>query len=560
MTVTLLMSHPGNMPGYTNPVDLDEAQSLSSDYSYPPPGMASNAPNIFSFPPIDPSVDLLNGSSWASNGEGQSFPDFPDTASPNVGDVEECLFTSGQTTPRGTRTDRPKSAEAIWTASRTGSVATTMAQAMSRANSSRSSTTVISQNSHMSAADDAAAFQNGSHSTPPMAGMDSCLLLVADAGGPNHLYWPDYSIDVGLNANHQGVYHLPGADPLHMAPAHMHLGPEVGLPDASSPSSWDCFSSSISRTSSPATIDETWMPAPLSSRSSPDIKCQSPSSERKLTLIPEYDNISANPMDDSIGLTQKLGPRRPSNVSDSARDHVLYKSAAPGPDGFFHCPWEGQANCNHKAEKLKCNYDKFVDSHLKPYRCKAITCEGARFSSTACLLRHEREAHGLHGHGEKPFLCIYDGCERAMHGNGFPRQWNLRDHMKRVHNDHGISSGSPPAAAVPVSQPVNGSRKRKLDAPEQQVSASRKTVVKPVPMVEQVRNTTRPLLDQWLDHRRAVEDAIRGLNKPGDSRNLRHITRVQKHLSAMAKMTADNGDMPKADTTPVAPRRSYASG
>ena len=81
---------------------------------------------------------------------------------------------------------------------------------------------------------------------------------------------------------------------------------------------------------------------------------------------------------------------------------------------------------------------KFVDSHLKPFRCKHDSCENAKFSSTACLLRHEREAHGMHGHGDKPYFCTYESCERSVSGNGFPRQWNLRDHLRRVHNDTGL--------------------------------------------------------------------------------------------------------------------------
>lgn len=40
----------------------------------------------------------------------------------------------------------------------------------------------------------------------------------------------------------------------------------------------------------------------------------------------------------------------------------------------------------------------------------------------------------MHGHGEKPFLCTIQDCERSKPGNGFPRHWNLNDHMKRVHN------------------------------------------------------------------------------------------------------------------------------
>ncbi|KAL8739514.1 MAG: hypothetical protein Q9190_007689 [Brigantiaea leucoxantha] len=87
---------------------------------------------------------------------------------------------------------------------------------------------------------------------------------------------------------------------------------------------------------------------------------------------------------------------------------------------------------------------KHLDSHLKPYRCKVHACSTLAFSSTACLLRHEREAHGMHGHGEKPHLCTYPECDRSITGNGFPRRWNLFDHMKRVHdyNEPASSTGS----------------------------------------------------------------------------------------------------------------------
>ena len=75
---------------------------------------------------------------------------------------------------------------------------------------------------------------------------------------------------------------------------------------------------------------------------------------------------------------------------------------------------------------------KYLDSHLKPYHCKIPQCQETRFSSTACLLRHEREAHGMHGHGSKPHTCHFPDCDR--YENGFPRRWNLYDHMRRVHN------------------------------------------------------------------------------------------------------------------------------
>ncbi|KAI9840609.1 MAG: hypothetical protein M1837_001505 [Sclerophora amabilis] len=142
-----------------------------------------------------------------------------------------------------------------------------------------------------------------------------------------------------------------------------------------------------------------------------------------------------------------------------ARNHPLYQ-ASPKDDGLFHCPYEGADGCNHKPAPLKCNYDKFVDSHLRPYRCKTKTCGGLQFSSTACLLRHEREAHGMHGHGAKPFICRYEDCERSVEGCGFPRRWNLLDHMRRVHDftgDTPSQTGFLPAASV-----QHDHRKRKL--------------------------------------------------------------------------------------------------
>lgn len=74
----------------------------------------------------------------------------------------------------------------------------------------------------------------------------------------------------------------------------------------------------------------------------------------------------------------------------------------------------------------------------------------------------------MHGHGEKPFLCEYENCERAIPGNGFPRHWNLRDHMRRVHNDPGAaksstSGGSPPPAVTATTS--SRSKKRKHDKP-----------------------------------------------------------------------------------------------
>lgn len=151
---------------------------------------------------------------------------------------------------------------------------------------------------------------------------------------------------------------------------------------------------------------------------------------------------------------------------------------------------------------------------------------------------------------------MYEGCERSVLGSGFPRQWNLRDHMKRVHNDHGSTGGSPPSATA---QPAAKGRKRKTDVPEQSSAPSRKASIKSMPAVEPKQPASKPLIEQWLDHRKAVEDILHGLEKPEDARNLQHITEVQKRLSAMAKMTSDLAAT-KVETMSSTGRKNFVSG
>ena len=85
-----------------------------------------------------------------------------------------------------------------------------------------------------------------------------------------------------------------------------------------------------------------------------------------------------------------------------------------------------------------------------------------QFSSNACLFRHEREAHGLHGHGDNPHLCLFEGCDRSVPGYGFPRRWNLHDHMRRVH-DYTSSErpSSPETSPVTATSTANQVPKKK---------------------------------------------------------------------------------------------------
>lgn len=57
----------------------------------------------------------------------------------------------------------------------------------------------------------------------------------------------------------------------------------------------------------------------------------------------------------------------------------------------------------------------------------------------------------MHGHGPKPHLCYFKDCERAQEDNGFPRRWNLFDHMKRVHDFAGTEPSNKSNSPAPSS-------------------------------------------------------------------------------------------------------------
>jgi hypothetical protein len=155
---------------------------------------------------------------------------------------------------------------------------------------------------------------------------------------------------------------------------------------------------------------------------------------------------------------------------------------------------------------------KFVDSHLKPFRCNKKTCVGVQFSSTACLLRHEREAHGMHGHGARPHLCHFRDCERAVPGHGFPRRYNLFDHMKRVHQYDGpTTEPSPPVQGQAARKPT--SRKRKASTEE--AGEKRAKVVKLT--AEQQRQQRREALTKdFLSKKQHIIEVLTNLSTPSD--------------------------------------------
>ncbi|KAK3333925.1 hypothetical protein B0T19DRAFT_140955 [Cercophora scortea] len=567
--------------------------------------LASNASGMFPFCQTGP-ADLI-GSSWDTTVEGQqNFPEFQDSVDYYAGDNEDFVLPFGQATPKPDHMDALDDIHARWTP--TGAEAKAPKAEPMRRVTSRSSTgshkhrntktsssssskkarprvqSILSQaSSQMSKLDmtgNASAYQDGSVTHAPM--MDAHQYLAQDLDTlavSSHMTSANfYPAMVGFP---DGLHYQSDM----AASMIQHVNPQIfdaGM-NGNSPQSWGSLSPGDSRMSSPgafdAVSDDVWSAVPSASSpgesqhsNSPPLPGQSPRTSRNMetSQFVQSEDLHGNIIpaigEENFSLPPPFSSRRLSGEGESsARDHALYKNAYPREDGLFHCPWEGTTSCNHKPEKLKCNYDKFVDSHLKPYRCKVEGCQNARFSSTACLLRHEREAHAMHGHGEKPYLCSYDGCERSLPGRGFPRNWNLRDHQRRVHNDNGTAVQ---AASPPPSGPISSSRgrKRKIEGQEKQTnpekSSARKSSSKAASdstasVSKAIEPQTNLNLDQWYDHQKALQTIVGGYFQPDDPQSLQYIKDAQDHLTAMGKISHEYVVANKAEVLQGPYRRSF---
>ena len=137
----------------------------------------------------------------------------------------------------------------------------------------------------------------------------------------------------------------------------------------------------------------------------------------------------------------------------------------------------------------------------------------------------------MHGHGDKPYPCRYEDCDRSIEGNGFPRRWNLLDHMKRVHSDSGppsagcaspstSSASSPPPAKVAIA-----SRKKRLKSAFETVSFKRpkpsRAVCKLAPKVElepsllSKGKTKQQMQKQCKQQQMGVAEPLDDLNSQG---------------------------------------------
>lgn len=349
---------------------------------------------MFSFSSQTGPSDPLSGS-WETTGEGaQNFQDFSDNGSAHPGDSEDYSFqVDGHITPRG-QGQTTEDMQSKWTAP-----ATVGSEPMRRG-TSRSS--AGSRKHRISKVTSPKA--RPTRMTAAASAQVSAQLSSMDITGNATVYGPQpsaqmmdvnpYFLDTDTSAvssqwfNSMELSMMPDGLPsgelnMHVVPAQMQLDPDSSLGAHSPSASWNSFSPTESHLSSPAgSTEDSWLSAPLmsspshSEHVSPIIQSQSP------RYVPQISCASLEPASDETLLYSANGKfmsdelagsvltivgdaalppafpsRRPTNEGDTARDHPLYKNATPQADGLFHCPWEGETSCNHKPEKLKCNYE-----------------------------------------------------------------------------------------------------------------------------------------------------------------------------------------------------------
>ena len=399
----LVLKSPAHGKGYDTNQDF-------SDYSFAQANMLSN-PGMFSYCQTEP------GAAWDTTVEGtQNFTEFSDHGDIYIPDPDDYV-PFGHNTPRLDQTNAADELHSKWTAAAAAAELKAAKAEPMRRMTSRSS--VGSHKHRTLKASSSKKSRPRVTSTLPAAPSHYASLdvtgnatLFADAAlGNGHMMDPQQylaqdldtlsvSSHMSAQAFSAGIMGLPSDGLPYSADMGFAVAQHVN-PSATqifdphmagnSPRSWASLSSG-SRISSPGLPDDAWsagghhVSSPTDTHSSsPDFPDQSPRCvpflfraclHSPLTHMPFFIRVSrksdashasasqdlhGNVMtaicDDSFSLPPPFNARRLSGEGESARDHYLYKNAVPHTDGLFHCPWEGTTNCNHKPEKLKCNYE-----------------------------------------------------------------------------------------------------------------------------------------------------------------------------------------------------------
>lgn len=206
--------------------------------------------------------------------------------------------------------------------------------------------------SNMGLTGNSLAFQTGG---AQFLGVGHTLYQDPDHTDPSQVYYQDPPLGLDVSSMHFTDLNM------HVDPTHMQFHPDTSLTATSSPQS--PWTASFTPPQSPPDVEEWYQPSLGSSSGSPE---SSPSDygvpqpymgpDMGMTRLGGGD-LSSVAMTRENSYSMAQASRRPRSEGETARDHALYKNAAPQADGLFHCPWEGTTECHHRPEKLKCNYE-----------------------------------------------------------------------------------------------------------------------------------------------------------------------------------------------------------
>jgi hypothetical protein len=208
-------------------------------------------------------------------------------------------------------------------------------------------------------------------------------------------------------------------------------------------------------------------------------------------------------------------------------------------------------NCQGKNQTFKrlCEWNKHMDRHERPYKCREVGCElNPGFTYSGGLLRHQREVHKMHLSTKQPLFCPFPNCNRSS-GTGFTRKENLEEHKRRRHleelSDHSPENQMAQSAAIvatptiPTQEPQLKRRRISTPAEVQLQPAGSSMMLPPVNVGLGIADNQ--LIQRLREEVRQKDEYIR--------RQAAEIHRLQNMLRALPpqaiyQMQATQGRMP----------------
>lgn len=205
----------------------------------------------------------------------------------------------------------------------------------------------------------------------------------------------------------------------------------------------------------------------------------------------------------------------------------------------------GQIYCDHincrgrgQTFKRNCEWNKHMDRHERPYKCREAGCEAnPGFTYSGGLLRHQREVHKMHLSTKQPLFCPFPNCNRSS-GAGFTRKENLEEHKRRRHleemSDHASArEPSHPPTATPMVAHEPAAKRRKLSIPMSMEAPGQSSLPPPevasLNLVHETAMSESQLVHRLQEKLRQKEDYIR--------RQANELHRLQNFLRSLPPQT-----------------------